>query len=272
MFNADLALSVTMTAISTLVSVVALPLNLLLYAKYTYNDDDIVESLDWGKLIFAIFVVICAIGVGLWASAYAASQDFRVTANKIGNVAGVLLIIFSAVMSTATEKEARLWNREPLFYLAVALPCICGLLLANAVTSVMSLWRPERVTISIECCYQNIGIATSVALSMFNGANRSKAIAVPFMYGVYEGLILFCYCIVVWKLGWTKAPRDVGFFRMLFTSYEVLSSEDDVAYQPPTKDVDGETQEASNDYYMVDYKDVESLEVKEISLPEKTLN
>lgn len=45
-FNADLALSVTMTAISTILSIAILPLNLLLYTKYSY-DDDVISKLDW---------------------------------------------------------------------------------------------------------------------------------------------------------------------------------------------------------------------------------
>ena len=40
MFNADLALSVTMTAISTLMSVVLMPINLLLYTKYAFEAAD----------------------------------------------------------------------------------------------------------------------------------------------------------------------------------------------------------------------------------------
>ena len=46
MFNADLALSVTMTTISTLLSIVMLPVNLLLYANHAY-EADVVAALDW---------------------------------------------------------------------------------------------------------------------------------------------------------------------------------------------------------------------------------
>ena len=51
MFNADLALSVTMTAISTAVSAVMMPLNLYVYAKFAF-EDDILQDLNWGSLIF----------------------------------------------------------------------------------------------------------------------------------------------------------------------------------------------------------------------------
>ena len=80
-------------------------------------------------------------------------------------------------------------------------------------------------TLSVECCYQNVGIATSVALTMFQGEQLATAMAVPLYYGLLEAAILGFYCIVAWKAGWTKAPRNIGFLTMIGTSYEVLTTE-----------------------------------------------
>ena len=74
----------------------------------------------------------------------------------------------------------------------------------------------------MECCYQNVGIATSVALTMFKGEELAAAMAVPLFYGGMEALVLGLYCIVSWKLGWTKAPSNISFWTMIATSYEVL--------------------------------------------------
>jgi predicted Na+-dependent transporter len=82
MFNADLALSVTMTAISTILSVIALPANLLLYSKFSY-DDDVVSLLDWTSLFTALIVVIGAIALGLICSAKIHSHRFNVLSNKV---------------------------------------------------------------------------------------------------------------------------------------------------------------------------------------------
>ena len=82
MFNADLALSVTMTAISTILSCVALPANLLLYSKFSYNDD-VVALLDWASLFTALVVVIGAITLGLICSAQIHSHRFNVLSNKV---------------------------------------------------------------------------------------------------------------------------------------------------------------------------------------------
>ncbi len=249
MFNADLALSVTMTAISTLLSTVMLPINLLLYTRHSYNDD-VVDSLDWGSLISAIAIVIVAIAMGLLCSAKYGSH-FKLMANRIGNIAGVFLVMCSFIMSNSS-KNARVWNREATFYWGVALPCLVGLILANCLTTALSLWKPERVAVSVECCYQNVGIATSVALSMFQGGDLAEAVAVPFYYGIVECILLFTYCIGAWKAGWTKAPANVNFWIMLITTYELVNTDEDgvvlggEAMRPSERTVD-------DDYYYVEH-------------------
>mmetsp|Transcript_8399 Transcript_8399/g.23279 ORF Transcript_8399/g.23279 Transcript_8399/m.23279 type:complete len:366 (+) Transcript_8399:105-1202(+) len=220
MFNGDLALSVAMTAISTLASTIMMPLNLYVYSKYSF-DDDILETLEWGSLIFALFVVVSAIAMGLLTSACFREPDFNLRMNQLGNFAGVSLVLFSAAMSNA-DKDARIYNREWQFYVGVALPCILGLICANLMTTGLGLEKPERVTVSIECCYQNVGIATSVALKMFDGGDQAKAVAVPFYYGSVEAVVLLIYCIGAWRAGWTKAPKNTNFFKMIATSYEVI--------------------------------------------------
>jgi len=60
---------------------------------------------------------------------------------------------------------------------------------------------------------------------MFDGNELSEAMGVPFFYGVVEAVILGIYCIGAWKFGWTKAPSDAPFWKIIATSYEVLFAE-----------------------------------------------
>lgn len=223
MFNADLALSVTMTAVSTVLSVAMLPINLLIYSKLAF-DDDIVGSLDWKALFTSLFVVIGAIGFGLLASEKINSHNFNMHANRLGNFAGVALVVFSAVMSSSSE-NSRMWERPWKFYVGVSAPCVLGLLVANSLTSFLQLPKAERVTASIECCYQNVGIATSVSLTMFRGDDLAEAMGVPLLYGGVEAFVLGLYCVGAWKAGWTKAPPHEPFWRVIMTSYEILYAE-----------------------------------------------
>jgi hypothetical protein len=96
-------------------------------------------------------------------------------------------------------------------------------------------------TVSIECCYQNVGIATSVALTMFEGEELAAALGVPFFYGVVEAVLLGIYCIVAWKIGWTKAPKDVSIWKALTTSYEIVNAEKKDAIIQPDQELSSNT-------------------------------
>jgi predicted Na+-dependent transporter len=250
MFNADLALSVTMTAISTLFSIITLPVNLLIYARLAY-DDDVISSIDWQGLFLSLTVVISAIGLGLLASYHCNSHNFNLHANRLGNFSGIALVIFSAFLSNS-DADMQIWDRDWKFFVGVAAPCILGLVFSNLIATCIELKKPERVTVSIECVYQNVGIATSVALTMFDGEDQAEAMGVPFYYGLVEAVVISAYCIGAWKCGWTKAPIDVPFWTSIITSYEILSveqaeKEDGVLVESPgSVNVDEEFQYVSH--------------------------
>jgi len=224
LFNADLALSVTMTAISTILSVIALPINLLLYAKFSY-DADVTSDLDWISVFFALGVVISAITMGIYMSYQCHSYKFNMMANKVGNLAGFALIIFSATVTNTGDADSKIWSRHWTFYVATMIPCILGLTIASILASLLNLRKPERMTVAVECCYQNVGIATSLALTMFKGNDLNNAMGVPFFYGLCEAFFVGTYCIVCWKAGWSKAPADASIWNILYVSYEVLEVE-----------------------------------------------
>ena len=144
----------------------------------------------------------------------------------MGNFAGIALVVFSATMSNSGGgDDAKIWERDWQFYVGVALPCVAGLVISNVITTMFGLKRPERVTVSIECCYQNVGIATSVALTMFEGQDLAEAMGVPLYYGFVEAVILGIYCLIAWKCNWTKAPSNAPICHVLAMSYEVLRVE-----------------------------------------------
>lgn len=228
MFNGDLALSVTMTAISTILSMVALPANLLLYTRFSYHND-VVKNLEWDALFVALAVVMTAIIFGLTLSAKLHGRPYhrklQYLANHVGNISGFLLIIFSATVTNTGDSDSKIWSRHWTFYIGVSIPCLGGLILANVISSILKLPKPERVTVAIECCYQNVGIATSLALTMFKGNDLNNAMGVPFFYGLMEAFFVCIYCVGAWKAGWTKAPSNESLLTVLFTSYEVLELE-----------------------------------------------
>lgn len=231
MFNADLALSVTMTAISTMVSTIMLPANLLLYVNAAFGlresggDDGgtVLDKIDWASLFVSLAIVVAAIALGLCASLKISSHRFNRLANRMGSLSGILLIVFSGVVSSLSgSNEAQVWGQPWSFYVGVSAPCLVGLAIATLCAAVARLRKPEVITVGVECCYQNVGIATSAAVAMFDDpVERGQALCVPLFYGLMEAIVLGIYCIIGWKFGWTKAPSDEKFCVVIATTYEV---------------------------------------------------
>lgn len=212
LFNADLALSVAMTTVSTLASVVMMPLNLYLYIRGTYGES---VSLNWIKLIISISIALIAIIFGIVCSAKA--PEWRNVFNVGGNLAGVGLIALGVFTSS---RDDPLWDKEAVFYIAVALPCFAGLAAAFLLATLSGLKGPERISVTVETCYQNTGIALTLALATFPEDQQSKAAGVPLYYGVVEIILLPIFLAISWKLGLTYAPRKHSLVRVLAFSYQ----------------------------------------------------
>jgi len=234
-FNAELALSVTMTALSTLVSVIMLPFNLLLYSRFLSKiyptQLDVMNHVDWTSIMVALTIVIFAIFSGLLLSYYSVSrsQVLQYKANRAGNIAGILLITFSFLVSQFSgNHETSLWGQNAGFYVGVAFPIVCGLSLTTFLASKFRLEKPERMAVSIECAYQNVGIANAVAISMFQDSEmRAEALVVPIYYGLAIACILGLYCVIMWKQGWSKAPRDEKLWVVITRTYEVAIDDEE---------------------------------------------
>jgi predicted Na+-dependent transporter len=216
-FNGDLALSVTMTAISTILSIAMLPLNVLIYSRIQYGAN-ILNTLDWPSLGISLVVVISAILLGLFCSHKFDNEKFRVRANKLGNLAGVGLLVFSYL---APEERVNIFGRSLIFYLATPMPIVLGLIASVVIASLFKLEKPERVTVSIECCYQNTSIAIASGLAFFKtDEDIRNALGVPFFYTGMQTLVVGLFALISWKTGWTKCPSDVSFIKMVLGNYQ----------------------------------------------------
>ena len=214
-FNADLALSVAMTTVSSILSIALLPANLLMYSFFAFGvaeEESVLDALDFPTLFISLGLVLGAIITGLYAGYRWDYPKFHIWANRFGSISGLLLILFGVFLSTDAE-GAEFWNQNWAFYLAVALPCLLGIALANIIARSLRLSRPETVAISIECCYQNTGIATATAITMFDDeTERAQAVAVPLFYGVVEAVAIGIYCIWAWKV---NSMKIVSFYRLI---------------------------------------------------------
>jgi predicted Na+-dependent transporter len=213
LLNADLALSVAMTAASTLVCLVALPLNVFLYVRCMYGRS---VEIDWFALVFAVVVVVSGVCCGLYVSGRWPGQRARI--NKFGQLAGVALMVLAAVTNGHSDKPV--WENSLTWYVGICAPCVLGMVFAQFFSLMLGLSKPESVAVAIECCYQNTGLALTIALSAFPPQLSGAAAGVPFVYGIAELCVIPVFGVIAHQMGWTYAPRDENLCVAIGTSYQ----------------------------------------------------
>lgn len=154
----DLALSVGMTAVSTILAPVLTPLLVWLLAGTMVNVDT------FGMLQSILYVVIAPIVLGLLC------QKFL---PKFTRSAVVYLPAFSSVMIAlvvaivVAHSADRLLMGGMMVVVVVMLHNVCGLALGYLVGRILHLPHAKSVAISIEVGMQNSGLASSLAVLHF---------------------------------------------------------------------------------------------------------
>ena len=156
--HGDLALSVGMTSVSTILAPLLTPFLTWLLAGETVDVDA------WGMLLSILYVVVLPIVAGAIIQHY--FPDFT-------KRAATWLPAFSTLMITAVVAIIVAHNAEKLLtgglliLVVVMLHNLCGFALGYTLGRLMHLTEPKRRAISIEVGMQNSGLATSLATIHF---------------------------------------------------------------------------------------------------------
>ena len=81
-----------------------------------------------------------------------------------------------------------LWENDADWFFCVGAPCVLGLVCAVALAFRLGLADPSAVAVAIECCYQNTGLALTIALSAVPADKVGMASGVPIFYGLVRRL------------------------------------------------------------------------------------
>ena len=154
----DLALSVGMTAMSTLLAPVMTPLLVWLLAGTMVNVDTI------GMLLSIVYVVIAPIVAGLICQRYLPKLTKRLIPYL---PAFSTLMITLVVVIVVSHNASKLLVGGLLVVLVVMLHNLLGLTVGYLVGRGLRLSRPKCVALSIEVGMQNSGLASSLAVLHF---------------------------------------------------------------------------------------------------------
>lgn len=154
----DLALSVGMTGVSTLLAPILTPLLVLLLAGQSVDVDVVAMFLS------ILWVVILPIVAGLIVKRLWPTQTEKATAYLPALSSVTICFIVLIIIAANAHK---LLTGGLLIILVVVLHNVCGLALGYLIGSVLKLAPAKRKAISIEVGMQNSGLASSLATLHF---------------------------------------------------------------------------------------------------------
>jgi BASS family bile acid:Na+ symporter len=194
----DVALSVTLTAISGVATIVTIPFVVALALDLFLGRDHTV-TLPVGQTIVQIALVVAlplAVGMGLRARRPALALRLERWLLWLS----VLLLV--VLIAGAVAREAgRVTDYLQVLGLPVAVVAAAGMLLGFLASRLARLGPPQAVTIAIEVGMQNAALAIGIAM----GPLANDAMAMP---AVIYGLLAYAACAVWIPIGRAVARRS----------------------------------------------------------------
>ena len=180
----DVALSITMTILSTLCAVVLTPLLSWIYLS-TYID---VPAFAMFKNIFLI--ILAPVTCGLLINQFAENGLSLIKPLLPAVSMAAIILILSIIV--ALNKE-RLAETVMVVFVAVMLHNMCGLILGYMISRKLGFDNRECRTIAIEVAMQNSGLAVQLAFKYFPALAALPAAIFSIWHNV-SGAIYATYC------------------------------------------------------------------------------
>ena len=190
--KADLALSISMTAISTLASVILTPSLLLAYAS---SLTEVELRVPYLPVMGTLALMLLPIALGMWIRQRSEARARRV--ERAGAVAGAVLLALLLVTSVADQIELLL-SAQDASLLACVLVAGGGMALGYLVAQLAGLFPAQRQAVSLETGVQNTPLAIAIILAAFPSADQDALLKLPFLYAM-TALILGTAVTLVYR-------------------------------------------------------------------------
>lgn len=178
--RADVALSVSMTAASKLVSVVLMPICLFLYAR-PFTDATV--HIPYFDVVKTLAVLLLPVALGMWLRKKR-GERFAQRAEKAGSLAGLSVLVLLVVLSVV--RNAGLFSTvTPGMYAAAILLGVLGMVLGDLAARAAKLPRPQRQAVSFETGIQNSPLAFAIIATSFSGALQTEMLKLPMLYALF---------------------------------------------------------------------------------------
>lgn len=186
----DVALSVTLTALSSAITVFTIPIFANLSLQYFVGQKAAI-ALPIGQTMLQIFAIaIVPIGLGMWIR-----QKFPDLACRLEKSVNRLAIAFLAFIILAII--IREWNRIPSFIAQVGI----GVVLLNTISMAIGFWFgklfnlnfAQRICIAIEVGIQNATLAIAITAGLLNNPDMAVPAAVYSLVAYATAILAIFY-------------------------------------------------------------------------------
>jgi BASS family bile acid:Na+ symporter len=195
LFNGDLALNLTLSAINAALSVFALPAILAASMTWFLGEGRFIPlQLDKFAMVFALVLIPTAIGIAI---RHRFAELARRLQRPVKIVAAAVLIV--VVVSAIAGGRTTLWHNFGVLSGAVVSFCVVSLTVGYLVPRLMRLAPPQATAVSLEVGLHNTVVALGVALSpqLLNSAEMATP---ALIYGALAPFIAIAFIVGVRRL------------------------------------------------------------------------
>ena len=186
----DTALSISFTAIVSIISVITLPIIVSFSMQYFLGSNaPNINILSLGMTMFCITTIPVGIGLLINTKYHDFSVSFSIIANKISTILFVIII----AGALTSEWEAFINNLNLLGPAIIALIFLM-LFIGYYSASLFNLNKEKSITIAIESGIQNATVGITIGNLILNQNNGLSILSLP--SGVY-GILMYLVCLPV---------------------------------------------------------------------------
>jgi len=193
--RADVALSIAMTAIGTVVAVVAMPAVLWLYGR---NFTDSSFALPIKDIVVTLLLVLVPVALGMFIRSRSVAWAERV--EKVGSASGIGVLILLIVSGLVNNNA--IFTLIPFGgYIAAISLGLIGMVLGYLAAALGGLMEPQRRAVALETGIQNSPLAIAIILASFPASSHDVMLRLPLLYAL---------CILITSTALALALRMLG--------------------------------------------------------------
>ncbi len=192
--RADLALSISMTAVSTVVAVVAMPLVLAGYAgaRFDHGVDAPGFAIPYGNIVVTLLVVLVPVALGMWIRAKRPALAPRI--ERVGSLAGIGVLLLLVITGIARNTDVFAELTWQLYAATIGLS-LAGITLGYGTAWALGLPVAQRRAVGLETGIQNSPLALGIIAASFTGVLADAMMVPVLMYALF---VLAVSTVVTW--------------------------------------------------------------------------